>query len=145
MSRGSLRIETWSWNGSEWHRFQPVHAPGADPDDVAQDAMVAAITHLDRFDPSRGSMEAWLWRIVLNRGRDAGRVRLRNSLLLHRIGLLQRRDFTASAFPESLVVDRMRDQKLLAAVRRSPSAPSTPHPHRSQGRRRIQFVIAGTT
>jgi RNA polymerase sigma factor (sigma-70 family) len=98
-----------------------VSPPGADPEDVAQDAMVAAITHLDRFDPSRGSMEAWLWRIVLNRGRDAGRVRIRNRLLLDRIGLLQRRELAASASPEALVVDRLRDQELLAAVRRLPA------------------------
>lgn len=96
-----------------------VSPPGADPEDVAQDAVVTAITHLDRFDPTRGSLDAWLWQIVLSRGRDAGRALLRNSLLLERIGLMARHRATQSAEP--LALDRLRDQELIDAVRRLPA------------------------
>jgi RNA polymerase sigma-70 factor (ECF subfamily) len=45
----------------------------ADADDIAQDALLKAVGALDRFDPRRGSMDAWLWRIVANTARDATR------------------------------------------------------------------------
>jgi RNA polymerase sigma-70 factor (ECF subfamily) len=96
-----------------------VSPPGADPEDVAQDAMVTALTHLDRFDPKRGSLDAWLWQIVLSRGRDAGRALLRNALLLERIGLLGHH--TARPWADALALDRMRDQQLIDAVRRLPT------------------------
>src|SRR5512138_3394413 len=42
--------------------------PGqADREDVAQDAFVAAWTHLGSFDPSRGAFFPWLVRIARNR------------------------------------------------------------------------------
>jgi len=45
--------------------------PGADPEDLAREAMVPAPEWLDRFDPDRGSADGWLWRIIVSRGRDA--------------------------------------------------------------------------
>ncbi|MBO0839178.1 MAG: hypothetical protein J2P28_27210 [Actinobacteria bacterium] len=48
-----------------------VSPPSVDPEDVAQEAMITALARLATFDPSRGSMEDWLWRIVVSRSRDA--------------------------------------------------------------------------
>jgi RNA polymerase sigma-70 factor, ECF subfamily len=42
-------------------------------EDLAQEALLRAMRALDRFDPARGSAEAWLWRIVVNLARDSGR------------------------------------------------------------------------
>jgi RNA polymerase sigma-70 factor (ECF subfamily) len=53
----------------------------ADPDDIAQDALLKAIRALGRYDPSRGSLDAWLWRIVANTARDALRRRRLETLV----------------------------------------------------------------
>ena len=39
---------------------------GADPEELAQQAMLKALEALDRFDPRRGTLDAWLWRIAVN-------------------------------------------------------------------------------
>ena len=57
-----------------------------DPEDIAQDALLKAITRLDRFDPARGSMEGWLWRIVANTAKDAMRRAHLRALLTERVG-----------------------------------------------------------
>jgi RNA polymerase sigma factor (sigma-70 family) len=95
-----------------------VSPPGSDPEDLAQEAMVRALEHLDRFDPGRGTAEAWLWRIVLNLARDAGRLTGRSALLLER--LAARSEPRADISAETEALDRMRDRDLLEAVRRLP-------------------------
>src|SRR5438105_15871059 len=80
-----------------------VSPPGTDPEDVAQEAMVAALARLDRFDPARGSVDAWLWRIVVNRARDAGRAARRSELLLERLRVLRHHDPTGDTSPEQVV------------------------------------------
>jgi len=95
-----------------------VSPPGAEPEDVAQEAMITALARLATFDPSRGSMEDWLWRIVVSRARDAGRAARRWELLLER--LLRLRLQTSAASPESLALQRIRDQDLVDALRRLP-------------------------
>jgi RNA polymerase sigma factor (sigma-70 family) len=63
-----------------------------DADDLAQEAMERAIRGLAGFDPSKGEIEAWLWRIVVNVGRDAGRVARRQQALTERaVTFLSRR------------------------------------------------------
>lgn len=58
----------------------------ADAEDVAQEALIKAIRRLDRYDPRRGSYDAWLWRIVVNTARDAmRRARVREVLRLRLI------------------------------------------------------------
>ena len=98
-----------------------VSPPGTDPEDVAQDAMVTALSRLGRFDPSRGSMDAWLWRIVVSRGRDAGRVVRRTRLLFDRIVSVGHRDLADRSSPEWLALERLRDEDLIAALRRLPT------------------------
>ena len=78
-----------------------------------------ALAHLDRFDPSRGTEEAWLWRIVVNLARDAGRASGRGGILLERLtGLGDRAGSAASA--EAVALDRLRDRDLVEAIRRLP-------------------------
>src|SRR5947209_1446110 len=58
-------------------------------EDLAQDALIRAISRLDQFDPASGTLETWLWRIVTNVARDAGRVKRRQRALLQRLFLTQ--------------------------------------------------------
>lgn len=102
------------------HRFAVmVSGPGVDPEDVAQDSMVAALSRLDQFDPSRGSMDAWLWRIVVNRARDAGRLAGRGELLLQRF-LAQGPDPAENRSPEAVALERLDGRELIAAIHRLP-------------------------
>ena len=94
--------------------------PGVDPEDLAQEAMIRAITRLPSFDPDRGSMEAWLWSIVLSRGRDAYRLVRRQVALLHRVALVNGHA-RSSEHPEALVIARIEDDQLLAFVRGLPA------------------------
>ena len=89
----------------------------ADADDMAQDALLRAMRHLGRFDPRRGSMEAWLWRIVVNLARDAGRAARRSETYWER--LTARREAAAPSAEEQ-AIDRLQDAEVLAAVRRLP-------------------------
>lgn len=100
------------------HRFAVMVSPaGTDPDDVAQQAMLRAIERLPAFDPRRGTLDAWLWRIVVNLARDAGRAARRRDLVVERLRIAAR---AAPGSPEALTLDRLRDAELLAAVRRLP-------------------------
>jgi len=57
----------------------------ADAEDLAQDALERAIKGLKTFDPAKGDVEGWLWRIVVNTGRDAGKIAGRQRLVLEMI------------------------------------------------------------
>jgi RNA polymerase sigma-70 factor (ECF subfamily) len=46
-------------------------APPEEAEDVAQEALVAAWRHRDRFDPARGSFRAWLLALVVTESRKA--------------------------------------------------------------------------
>lgn len=41
-----------------------------DPEDNLQDSMIKILRWIDRFDPERGSLEAWMKRIVINTALD---------------------------------------------------------------------------
>jgi RNA polymerase sigma-70 factor (ECF subfamily) len=56
-----------------------------DAEDLAQDALERALRGLKTFDPSKGEIEGWLWRIVVNAGRDAGRIARRQRLVFDRL------------------------------------------------------------
>jgi RNA polymerase sigma factor (sigma-70 family) len=60
---------------------QLVSKDSADAEDLAQDALERAIRGLKTFDPAKGEIEGWLWRIVVNAGRDAGRIAGRQRLV----------------------------------------------------------------
>lgn len=106
------------------YRFASMVAKGdEDSGDIAQEALTAAIRSLDRFDPAKGSFSTWLWRIVLNTARDAGRASVRRRLLLDRLAR-QTRTIPLED-PESLAIDRLSDQRLLDAVRALKPRPRT--------------------
>ncbi len=56
-----------------------------DADDLAQEALLKAVRRLDTFDPKRGAMDGWLWRIVANVARDSHRARGRRAALWGRL------------------------------------------------------------
>ncbi len=105
---------------SRVHRFAVMVSPrGVDPEDLAQQAMLKALAAADRFDPNRGSMDAWLWRIVVNVARDEGRSARRREFLFERLALRHRVGSVAMS-ADTLALDRLRDRDLIAAVRRLP-------------------------
>ncbi len=81
----------------------------ADADDLAQDALLRAVRSLRSFDPSRGSLEAWLWRIVANVAKDSARRRQRALDLIASLSFATPRE-TESV--EDEVLERFRDADL---------------------------------
>ena len=97
------------------YRFAAMVAAGdVEAEDLAQDAMVRAIRNLGRYDARRGSVETWLWRIVVNTSIDAGRVSTRRRLLWERF----RSQPMTGENVEDLALTRITAVELLAAVRR---------------------------
>lgn len=84
--------------------------------DIAQEALLQVVKRLEQFDPRRGSLDSWLWRIVVNVARDAGRASARRASLLERLRLHQR------GIPEPDVEERalrrLTDEQVMEAVRR---------------------------
>jgi RNA polymerase sigma-70 factor, ECF subfamily len=83
-----------------------------DADDLAQDALERAIRGLKTFNPAKGDIEGWLWRIVVNAGRDAGRIAGRRRLVLE---LLADRWSVDERIVD--VGDHLRTEEVVAAVR----------------------------
>lgn len=98
-------------------------------EDVMQDVLVYALTHLDRFDPDRGQFSTWLHTIALNRCRD----RLRRRRFAFRriaewvtgwsgaslehdeaIGQIEEHDLLARALAQ--LTERQREALVLRAV-----------------------------
>ena len=68
-------------------------ALGARPEDVpdlVQDTLIAAHRHLRRFDPARGTFEAWAAAILVRRAKNLRRAEGRRLRLLDRFRLLSR-------------------------------------------------------
>ena len=95
-----------------------VSPPRADPDDLTQEACVRALERVRQYDASRGTLDAWLWRIVVNLARDAGRASRRSELLATR--LAQRASVALPTSPETIALNHIRDEELVAEVRRLP-------------------------
>ena len=83
-------------------------------DDIAQEALVRAVRGLASFDERRGSIEAWLWRIVSNVAHDHQRAERRRFALWTR--LTESRDSSTESV-ESLALDRIDNSKLLETLR----------------------------
>jgi RNA polymerase sigma factor (sigma-70 family) len=61
-------------------RFSAMAAgPDLDADDLAQEALLKAVRSLQSFDPAKGSIDGWLWRIVANTARDSHRAHARRA------------------------------------------------------------------
>ena len=87
-----------------------------DSADVAQEAMIVVLRRLDQYDPEKGEFDSWLWRIVLNVARDAGRASVRRASLFERLVSTHRASVPADV--EGFVVRRATDDQLLDAVRK---------------------------
>jgi RNA polymerase sigma-70 factor (ECF subfamily) len=98
-------------------RFAALMSSGAEAEDLAQEALLRAVRGLASYKPERGTVEAWLWRIVANAAKDsAGRGR-RIRDLTTRLGILAPRE---SESVEDAVLSRLRDADLHAHLRRMP-------------------------
>ncbi|MEA2684155.1 MAG: hypothetical protein QOK05_2483 [Chloroflexota bacterium] len=82
-------------------------------EDLAQDALEKAIRYLHTYDPAKGELERWLFRIVVNAARDAGRVARRRHLLWERL-VSTRPSVEADSMD---IADSIADDSILAAVR----------------------------
>ena len=99
-------------------RFAAIAAgSAADADDLAQEALLRAVRSFRTYDALRGSMEAWLWRIVVNAARDSAGRRQRWRDLVERLGATAMRE---SESVEDAVLERLRDAELHAQMRRLP-------------------------
>jgi RNA polymerase sigma-70 factor (ECF subfamily) len=85
----------------------------ADADDIAQDALLKAIAALERYDPERGSFEAWLWRIVANTARDAGRRARVRALFAERFARPEPADD-----PEAAAIEQATTSEIYVAMAR---------------------------
>ncbi len=90
----------------------------ADPDDIAQDALLKALHARDRYDPARGPMDAWLWRIVVNTARDAMRGARLRALLPQRLAPEE-----PTADVEDTAIERVTSSELYAAIARLSGRP----------------------
>ncbi len=91
--------------------------------DIAQEALLKVLRQLDRFDPGLGSFDSWLWRIVINVARDAGRAASRQQALMERLQRLGRIEEGPNA--EVIALQHMSDERLLRAVHRLRKLPRT--------------------
>lgn len=99
-------------------RFAAMVSPSAaDAEDLAQEALMCAVRSLGSYDPKRGSLEAWLWRIVANAARDAAS---RNERLREVVLRLRTARQGESETVEDSVLARLRDSALHAELRRLP-------------------------
>jgi RNA polymerase sigma factor (sigma-70 family) len=85
-----------------------------DADDLAQDALLKAIRNLDRFDPTKGTIDRWLWRIVANAAKDSHRARMRRLALWDR---LASRGHDSGEKTEDRALEAIEHAELIRAVR----------------------------
>jgi RNA polymerase sigma-70 factor (ECF subfamily) len=89
----------------------------ADADDLAQEALLRAVRSLRSYDPARGSLEAWLWRIVANAAKDSASRRQRARDLIMSLRLAMSREAESV---EDTVLERLRDADLHDRMRLLP-------------------------
>lgn len=101
--------------GRVWFIVGAAHHAGndADADDIAQDALLKAVGALERFDPRRGSLDAWRWRIVANTARDASRRARVRALFAERLA----HDAPATDV-EDAAIERATSSEVYAAMAR---------------------------
>jgi len=83
-------------------------------EDIAQEALLRAVRGLATFDPRRGEIEAWLWRIVANVAYDHQRAERRRFDLWTRLSRVRE---PAAESVETIAIDRIDNQRLVASLR----------------------------
>lgn len=101
-----------TYAGRVYKFAQLISADSSSAEDLAQDALERAIRGLKTFDPLKGEIEGWLWRIVVNAGRDAGRIAGRQRLVFELLADRWSQDTQAGD-----VGDQLRPEEVLEAVR----------------------------
>lgn len=86
-------------------------------EDLAQEALLRAVRSLKTYDPTRGPVEPWLWRIVANTARDAAGLRRRVRDLVLRIAVLTPREIESV---EDQALARLRDDELRTTLLKLP-------------------------
>jgi RNA polymerase sigma-70 factor (ECF subfamily) len=101
-----------AYAGRVYKFAQLISENASDAEDLAQDALERAIRGFKTFNPARGDVEGWLWRIVVNAGRDAGRIAGRQRLVFELIA-------DRWSLDEKVVDlgDQLRTAEVLEAVR----------------------------
>jgi len=98
------------------YQFASMVAGGdLEADDLAQTALEHAVRALPRFDPDRGEVTAWLWRIVVNAARDHHRAARRRELLLLRLRMVGGGDRHVDEVAEPPGIS---DERLVEGVRK---------------------------
>lgn len=101
-----------TYAGRVYKFAQLISTDSANAEDLAQDALERAIRGIKSFDPAKGEVEGWLWRIVVNAGRDAGRIAGRQRLVF---------ELLTDRWPPDQEIDDIGDQliaeEVLEAVR----------------------------
>lgn len=95
-----------------YHFAAMVAGSDLEAEDLAQSALERALRGLPQFDSRKGQVEAWLWRIVVNVARDAGRAAVRRQRVWERLVQLR-----WSWTPDDDIPLGIDDDRLLNAVR----------------------------
>src|SRR5689334_4816525 len=101
-----------NYAGRVYKFAQLISTDAGSAEDLAQDALERAIRGLKTFNPAKGDIDGWLWRIVVNAGRDAGRIAGRQRLVIE---LLADRWSLDEKVVE--VGDRLKTDEVVQAVR----------------------------
>lgn len=101
-----------NYAGRVYKFAQMVPADSTSAEDLAQDALERAIRGLPTFDSTKGEIEGWLWRIVVNAGREAGKIARRRRMVFE--SLVDRWSGEAEAAD---LAEHLTSADVLAAVR----------------------------
>lgn len=71
--RDQFRVLVERHEAGVWGLIRAMRPQGADREDLAQEAFLAAFLHLETFDAGRGSFRTWLFAIARNACRNARR------------------------------------------------------------------------
>jgi RNA polymerase sigma-70 factor, ECF subfamily len=101
-----------TYAGRVYKFAQLISMDARNAEDLAQDALERAIRGLKTFNPAKGEIDGWLWRIVVNAGRDAGRIAARQRLVFEQLA-------DRWSLDEKIVDlgDQLRTEDVLEAVR----------------------------
>mgnify|MGYP001030715422 FL=1 len=88
-------------------------------EDVCHDVLLAVISHPDKYDPARGSVEAWLG--VQTKSRSLDRLRRKKKVLLQeRVGMEEKSESARNRSPEETVLSKLEGEALRRALQDLP-------------------------